>query len=560
MTLNDYSPNTVASIPTKVIYLKCPFSDKDLAKALGARWDKNVKQWYVPDGISLEPFQKWLSVGIAPPVLPQEKLASLDGIPQYTIRQFISGLTTAFYKLYPTEIWLMGQITKLKTRGEGIEIQLMDCENNLDLKNACSMAVTAWNEKSQLITTKMQQNGLQLQEGLLINVKVRPKFHQRYHIGGDILDIDPAATLGEFAILQRQIREKLKKEGIYAKNKLLPKPFDYCRVAVIHPPNASGYHDFKKDADILQKLSLCDFIYFASSFEGVNTENEILAALDLALEQHGNNPLDAIIIIRGGGARQGLLNLVKESIVRKICLSPVPVMVGLGHADDKLLLDEVANMSLDTPSKTVAYIRNTIQKNARDALFAYNEIGKVGAHILRTAEKQINNVFVFIAGQSKTEINKKDKKIDEYKHGIISESKIMLSKWQNKLLFINQQLASTRNIISDLEQKTAACANQIYGLSKNILLRTKHNLDISYHDIKALTEKATNHYITTLNHLNELVESFNPEAVLKRGFSLSVNNSYQVIRSVKQAINERAFWLKFYDGQCSVKIDNFEEK
>lgn len=554
---------TLAPIPIKVIYLKCPFSDKDLAKALGARWDKNVKQWYVPEDMPLEPFQKWLP---ATAVLQQEKkekqekLIPPDGAPQYTIRQFIVDLKISFYKLYPAEIWLMGQITKLKTRGEGIEIQLMDCENNLDLKNACSMTVTAWNEKSQLITAKMEQNGLQLQEGLLINVKIRPKFHQRYHVGGDVLDIDPAATLGEFALLQRQIREKLKKEEIYAKNKLLPKPFDYCRVAVIHPPNASGYHDFKKDADVLQKLNLCNFIYFPSSFEGVNTENEILAALDLALEQHSNNLLDAIIIIRGGGARQGLLNLVKESIVRKICLLPVPVMVGLGHADDRLLLDEVANISLDTPSKTITYIRNTIQKNARDALVAYNEIGKVGAHILRTAERQINNVFAFIAGQSKTEINKKDKKIDEYVHRITSYSKIMLSKWQNKLLFINQQLANTRNIINDLEQKASAHANQIYGLSKNILLGTKHKLDIFYHDIKALTEKAANHYITTLNHLNELIESFNPEAVLKRGFSLSINNSQQVIRSGKQAISEKAFQLKFYDGQCSVKIDNLEEE
>lgn len=454
----------------------------------------------------------------------------------------------------------MGQITKLKIRGEGIEIQLMDCEKGAELKNACSLTVIAWQEKSHLITAKMEQNGLQLQEGLLINIKVKPKFYQRYHIGGDVLDIDPVATLGEFALLQRQIREKLKKEGIYDKNKILPKPFDYCRIAVIHPPNASGYHDFKKDADVLQKLNLCDFIYFPSSFEGVNTENEILGAIDLALEQHSNIQLDAIIIIRGGGARQGLLNLIKESIIRKICLSPVPIMVGLGHADDKLLLDEVASISLDTPSKTIAYVRNAIQKNARDAVFSFKEIGKIGARILQTTEKQINSIFTFIAGQSKTEINKKDKKIDEYKHGVISDSKIMLSRWQNKLLLISQQLSNTRNIINNLEQKTVAYANQIYSVSKNTLLRMQHNLKIFYHDIKALAEKATNRYITTLNHLNELVESFNPESVLKRGYSLSLNDSFQVIRSVKQALNEKLFWLRFYDGQCSIKIDNHEVK
>ena len=136
----------------------------------------------------------------------------------------------------------------------------------------------------------------------------------------------------------------------------------------------------------------------------------------------------------------------------------------------------------------------------------------------------------------------------------------MLSRWQNKLLLISQQLSNTRSIINNLEQKTVAYANQIYSVSKNTLLRTQHNLKIFYHDIKALAEKATNHYITTLNHLNELVESFNPESVLKRGYSLSLSDSFQVIRSVKQALNEKLFWLRFYDGQCSIKIDNHEDK
>ena len=534
-----------------MIYLECPFTEKDDAKAKGARWDMKTKKWYVLEGTPLEPFQKWLPANTLPQE-QKEKPVSPDGKPQYTVREFIFGLKTAFHELYPTEIWLMGQITKLKARGDGIEIQLMDCESNLDLKNACAMTVSAWNEKNILITTKMEQSGLQLQEGLLINVKIRPKFHQRYHIGGDVLDIDPAATLGEFALLQRQIREKLKLEGIYDKNKLLPKPFDYCRVAVIHPPNASGYHDFKKDADILQKLNLCEFMYFPSSFEGVNTETELLAALDLALEEQD---IDAIVIIRGGGARQGLLNLIKESIIRKICLSPVPVMVGLGHADDKLLLDEVANISLDTPSKTIAHIRNTIQKNARDAVLAFQEINKAATYILQTADKEINAVFDGIKEQSKMVMQERNKKIDEYTQRIVGDSKLILSNWQKKLLLLNQQLTNMRSIFTDLERKIAEHANQISSSSKNILLTTQHKIDIFYRDIKALAEKAASRYITNLDHLNELIASFNPEEVLKRGYSLSLNSSQRVIRSVKQALAEKEFWLKFHDGQCSVKIN-----
>lgn len=43
--------------------LKVPYAEKDEAKALGARWNPTRKSWYVPDGVAIEPFAKWLAGG-----------------------------------------------------------------------------------------------------------------------------------------------------------------------------------------------------------------------------------------------------------------------------------------------------------------------------------------------------------------------------------------------------------------------------------------------------------------------------------------------------------------
>ena len=40
--------------------LDVPFSHKDEAKALGAKWDRTKKIWYVPSGVNPEPFAEWL--------------------------------------------------------------------------------------------------------------------------------------------------------------------------------------------------------------------------------------------------------------------------------------------------------------------------------------------------------------------------------------------------------------------------------------------------------------------------------------------------------------------
>lgn len=43
------------------IDINVPYAEKEEAKKLGARWDVARKTWYIPDGISIDNFSKWLS-------------------------------------------------------------------------------------------------------------------------------------------------------------------------------------------------------------------------------------------------------------------------------------------------------------------------------------------------------------------------------------------------------------------------------------------------------------------------------------------------------------------
>lgn len=39
--------------------LSVPYSEKDEAKRLGARWDASLRLWFVPEGVEQKPFQQW---------------------------------------------------------------------------------------------------------------------------------------------------------------------------------------------------------------------------------------------------------------------------------------------------------------------------------------------------------------------------------------------------------------------------------------------------------------------------------------------------------------------
>ena len=47
------------------IPLQCPFQDKDIAKRMGAKWDKVERHWYIPielnTGSRLEKFERWMN-------------------------------------------------------------------------------------------------------------------------------------------------------------------------------------------------------------------------------------------------------------------------------------------------------------------------------------------------------------------------------------------------------------------------------------------------------------------------------------------------------------------
>ena len=53
-------------IATANTSLKVPFSEKDNAKALGARWNAESKHWYVPQGVDAALFEKWVTNSPAP--------------------------------------------------------------------------------------------------------------------------------------------------------------------------------------------------------------------------------------------------------------------------------------------------------------------------------------------------------------------------------------------------------------------------------------------------------------------------------------------------------------
>lgn len=57
-------------------YINVPFKQKDEAKAIGAKWDRQEQSWYVPAGVDAAPFAKWAKGATEAVAAPQRERAT----------------------------------------------------------------------------------------------------------------------------------------------------------------------------------------------------------------------------------------------------------------------------------------------------------------------------------------------------------------------------------------------------------------------------------------------------------------------------------------------------
>ena len=184
--------------------------------------------------------------------------------------------------------------------------------------------------------------------------------------------------MGDLAKRYQQIVERLILEGLIE----LPTPFDIHNVLVITPANAAGFGDFKRDADILEKSGVCQYVYHKATFQGNMAVASIIGSLVSNLKQWATQskiPSDLIVIIRGGGSSQRF-GLYDYDLAALLCRRSVPIWVGIGHEKDRTILDEVTSCSFDTPSKVIAGIRNVIVEWSQQATDFLHSIKLLSQH------------------------------------------------------------------------------------------------------------------------------------------------------------------------------------
>lgn len=155
--------------------------------------------------------------------------------------------------------------------------------------------------------------------------------------------------LGRQLIDFEVMRQKLKAEGKFENHRQVKLYLD--RIGVITSRSGAALRDVLKTFE--STGGSFEAIIYDVLVQGATSAADIKAGID-----YFNNscPVDAIMIVRGGGSAEDLAAFNNTVIVDTIYNSAVPVVTGIGHETDRTLADYAADVYCHTPTAAAEYI------------------------------------------------------------------------------------------------------------------------------------------------------------------------------------------------------------
>ena len=322
--------------------------------------------------------------------------------PTYTVGELAEAINDALRRGFSDGVWVRGEISGWSDRGQHAYFTLVDDDGTKAAVNVQFFA----NARMRL-RPMLQKHRLRLADGM----KVRVFGYLDYYaptgrIGLKMTGIDPKYTLGDIAQSRDEVIRRLVADGLLDANKRRPLSPIPLRIGVVTSVGTAAWHDFH---DELQRSALgFSLTVIDTRVQGEFAEQMVTAAI-VTLSQRID--LDAMVVIRGGGARNELAVFDAERIARAIAASPVPVLTGLGHEIDRSVADEVAHTTLKTPTACAGELIARAARYSADAEAAFASIVRESRHALGTATGDLSETAHRIARRTHAAVERADERL-----------------------------------------------------------------------------------------------------------------------------------------------------
>ena len=368
----------------------------------------------------------------------------------------------------PNEYWVEAELSECRESRGHCYMELIEKDEQTATPIAKASA-KCWASKWMVVRPYFERTtGQRLVAGMKVLLKVYPQFHEAFGFSWIVTDIDPTYTLGDMARKRQEIIRQLKEEGVFDLQKELTLPLFCQRIAVISSETAAGYGDFCNQLSNNPYGFQFETRLFPATMQGEATEQSIISALEKIYSLSSlHSPLSTkfdCVVIIRGGGATS----------------------DMSGFDTLALAENVANF----PLPIITGIGHDRDESILDM-------------VSHTRVKTPTAAAALLIDHLKEVLD------------VIEGAQMLVTRYaQQKLSILNSQLS----IISEA----------IPRLFSVVRTRQEARLDSLGQKIPMLIERRLTNECHRLEIIEEKVRSFDPQLLLKRGYSITLYNGHAV--------------------------------
>lgn len=309
----------------------------------------------------------------------------------------------------------------------------------------------------------------------------------RYQINID--EMRPAGV-GKLQLEFEKLKERLQAEGLFDTRFKQPIPRFPEHIGIVTSPEGAALRDILKI--LRERYPIVEVLLLPARVQGEGASAEIAEAIRAANRYALKiEPIDTLIVTRGGGSLEDLWAFNEEPVARAIFESAIPIISAVGHEVDITIADLVADVRAPTPTAA-----------AQMAVPDRRELSEF-AQSARTQLEQL------ISGR-----------LDNYLLRV-------------EMVRRSRGLHRTIQLLREHEQSL--------DHASELLLRTMRERLARYQE----------RWQGLVRHL----EGVNPVSVLRRGFSVVESESGQIVHSAEQVRVGERLKIKLHRGKLLSRVE-----
>ena len=333
-----------------------------------------------------------------------------------------------------------------------------------------------------------------------------------------------------------KLKKKLESEGLFDQSKKLSIPQAPKHIGVITSSSTAAFQDIV--STIQRRAPFAQVSISPAVVQGDTAPNSIINSLNRIIkfnDHNQDNPIDLVLICRGGGSIEDLWCFNNENLAREIASFPIPTISGVGHEIDFTICDFVADMRAPTPTAS-AEIATEFNFQAKD---------------------KIINLYIDLDRTITNSILNKIQKIEYLKKNI--RSPLMILREQNQKIdsYELQLKQNIKMLLTENKQTLSLLRSRLKERSPNKYIQ---QLNTKIDNIKNLIKKeiksSINRNTFLIQEYEKNLEILNPLSILERGYSIIQNKSGESIKSNQDVKVGETLTARLNKGFIDVEVKN----